>query len=214
MKPILALLTTALLAVGATACGAGTVKAPASPVSSEARPPGGTTTAPASIASSGGYLKNDGDKDFDDPEHGRGRGDPEYDASILFAPFGPRADPADARAVTTLVKSYYAASAAENGAKACSLLSAGLTIGVGGDPGGSAGSVGNGCASSMSSLLKQQHQLLLQEEVATMVVTSVHVKHNLGVAALGFRRMPESEILVEREGRTWKIDALFGGDMP
>src|ERR1700691_3205941 len=87
IKPILALLTTTLLAVGATACGAGTVKAPASPVSSEAQPPGGTTTAPASIASSGGYLKNDGDKDFDDPENGHGGGDPEYDESMPVAPF-------------------------------------------------------------------------------------------------------------------------------
>jgi len=46
-----------------------------------------------------------------------------------------------------------------------------------------------------------------------MVVISVHAKGNLGLAVLGFRRVPESEILVEREGSSWKIDALFDSEM-
>jgi hypothetical protein len=213
VKPPLALLATALLGLGMTACGGAAATTPPSPLS----PTAGTTdeaTAgpPTHVGSSSGYLKNDGDKDSDDAE--RDRASPEGDASIIFAPFGHRASTADARAVTNVVKSYYAASAAQDGAKACSLLTASLALGVGADHAGSVGIARERCAASMSLLLKQQHRQLVADDVATMVVTSVHVKGNLGVAALGFRAMPESELLVEREGHAWKIDALFAGLMP
>jgi hypothetical protein len=212
MKLPLAPLAAALLGVSVSACGANRGTHPIYPVSPRTGPTHYATTSPANATSVDDYLKNDGDKDFDDVQHDRGN--PENDASILFEPFDGRANPTDTRAVRTLVKSYYAASAAVNGAKACSLLDANLAIGVGADQARSGGSAGNRCAVSMSLLLEQQHKQLIAENVATMTVTSVHVKGNLGVAALGFRRMPESEILVEREGHTWKIDALFGGDMP
>ncbi len=211
--PPLAVLATALLGLGATACGGATATTPTSPPSHTT----GTTSnaragPPAHADSSTGYLKNDGDKDSDDAE--RDRASPEGDASILFAPFGHRASAADARAVTNLVKSYYAASAAEDGAKACSLLTAGLALGVGADQRPSGLNAPERCAASMAALLAQQHRQLIADDVATMVVTSVHAKGNLGVAALGFRTMPESELLVEREDHAWKIDALFAGLMP
>jgi hypothetical protein len=213
MKSLFPMLASTLLGLGATGCAAGTATTPTSPPSHTTGPTDDATAGPPTHGGSAtGYLKNDGDKDFDDAEHDRGN--PEGDASALFAPFGHRASPADAQAVTRLVRSYFAASAADDGAKACSLLAASLARGVGPDPGRSTGGVRSGCAASMSLLLEQQHRQLIAEDVATMVVTRVHVKGNLGVAALGFRRVPESEILVEREAHTWKIDALFAGDMP
>jgi hypothetical protein len=42
----------------------------------------------------------------------------------------------------------------------------------------------------------------------------VRVKADLGLAVIAFKTTPESEIVLEREGHTWKIDALFGGYMP
>jgi hypothetical protein len=215
MKPTLALLASVLLGVGMSACGTGARTDGTSRVTPDAASAhkGSAATSSTAIASSpDGYLKYDGDKDFDDTQGGRN--DPEYDSSILFSSLGGRASAADTQAVTTLVKSYFAASAAEDGARACSLLAAGLADGLQANQSQSAGSPHDRCANSLSSLLAQQHSQLVADDVATMVVTSVHVKGNLGVAALGFRAAPESEILVEREGHTWKIDALFAGLMP
>jgi hypothetical protein len=47
-----------------------------------------------------------------------------------------------------------------------------------------------------------------------MKVVEERVKGALGLAVLGFRTTPESEIIVERERRAWKIAALFGTYMP
>ncbi len=207
IKPALALALSVLLSAGILACGdsAGTNRAlGVSPHTQQE-----TTT---TVATPGGYLKNDGDKDPDDLTHNALS--PEYDSPILFAHFPRKADPADTRAVAAIVKSYYAASAADEGAKACSLLTAGLADALGTGRGRSTGSASGGCAESMTRLLRQQHQGPTPAEVSTMVVTSVHVKGNLGVAALGFKGTSESEILVEREGHAWKVDALFGGLMP
>ncbi len=46
-----------------------------------------------------------------------------------------------------------------------------------------------------------------------MTVIKVYVKGTLGVAELGFRKTPEQELIVEREGGTWKVDAPLSVDL-
>jgi hypothetical protein len=203
MKRSLALLVTAALGLTGIACGANSATHSNSPPHTTAAAATGArpSTAP------GGYSKDDGDNDFDDEASYHGT--PANDDRGLLASYGPKASPAVARAVAGVVKRYYAASAAGDAATACSLLAASVAGGLAAQSQPSPDG-GHTCAAAMSSLLAQQHKQLLGEDVSTMAVTAVHAKGTLGLAVLRFRTAPESEILVEREGHTWKIDALFG----
>jgi hypothetical protein len=152
------------------------------------------------------YDKLDGDSDTDD-EHPRARGD---DEQPLLRSYGPRASAQDARAVAALVTGYYAVSAAGQAVRACSLLDAAVLAGLlATRPQGT-----GGCAAALAPLLREQHPRLLEEEVSTMRVLAVHVRDDVGLAVLGFRHTPESQIVLKRERGAWKLDALFGAYMP
>jgi hypothetical protein len=170
----------------------------------------GRATMPAAspAARTTGYSKRDGDSDSDDEHPPLHFGN---DDGPLFASYGGRAGPADTRAITALVKRYYAASAGGDGARACSLLSSSLAAGVASEYGHSAH---EGCAASVSALLAEQRRRFIAEDIPTMLITAVHVKGNLGLAVLSFKTTPESQIVLAREGRVWKIDALFDTYMP
>jgi hypothetical protein len=209
MKRLPVLLVAVLLTVGAAACG-GAGKAPRSRNTGRA---GGEVGAAASprAARPGGYLEEDGDGDRDDEPH---PANAENGDRILLSNYGSRAGPRDVDAVTALIKRYYAAAAAGDGTTACSLLSRSIAATVASDQGQSSQGRREGCAGYMSTLFKQQHQQLVADDVATMVVVSVHVKGDLGEALLGFRTVPEASMLVEREGRLWKIGSLLDGGTP
>lgn len=200
----LVLLAAALLGTTMAACG-GTAKVASSGSSPSTGLATSGATATSSAVPSGGYLKEDGDKDGDDgayPAH------PGQDDRGFLASYGHRAPPVEARTIAALVKRYYAASLAGDGTSACELLDAGLATALAAQQGTTAHDTA-ACAASLSPLLAQQHQHLLTEEPATMLVTSVYAKDNTGVAVLGFRKESESIIPLAREGQVWKIDALF-----
>jgi hypothetical protein len=204
MRSPLALLAGVLLALATSACGSATkVTDSAGPSSSSVATRATPTIPPSRSAPPGSYLKWDGDKP-DDSGGKRGNDDPPF-----LKTYGPPARATDRRAVSALVKRYYTAAVAEKGARACGLLTSALANSVATGVGRSAPNVDGGCAPSMSLLLEQQHQQLAAREPATMVVIGVYVKGDLGLALLGFRRMPESTLIVEREAHVWKIDALF-----
>ncbi|MGC2374844.1 MAG: hypothetical protein WA484_13305 [Solirubrobacteraceae bacterium] len=163
-------------------------------------------TAASSTATSGAYRKDDGDQDTDD--HGNST---ITDNQSFLATYGKQAGPADTRTIAALVKSYYAAAAAGDSAKACTLLDASLYASVAEGQSPSAGA--GGCAATLAPILAREHAQLTADDVSTMVVTSVHVSGNVGVAAVGFRKTPENAMLVKREGNVWKVDVLIGGDM-
>jgi hypothetical protein len=215
MRSLLALSMTVLGAVGLASCGgagtgsSSTTQTPASVV---------TTTGSAATTTGvppGSYLHLDGDTDNDDTSHPSSHLD---DDKPLLDQYGHHATDADKQAVTAVVKSYYAAAAAEEAAKACSLLYSSLASGLAPTPGQGAGPAAQGtgktCADGVPVLYKHQHDQLVADDVATMVVTDVRLKGNLGLAVLGFRTKPEGEILVERERGTWKVDALFDSQIP
>jgi len=199
------LLLSALLLSGASGCGsASTPPVPKRDASLAARSPGAQT------GSGGGYSLRDGDEDSDDehPPLRFGNDDPP-----LIGKFGGRAGPALSRRIAALVRRYYAVSLAGDGASACALLAPGLRPGVETEYGtGQAGQ--EGCAAPMARLLAEQHSQLQADEIQSMLVTAVHVNGDLGLAVLEFKRTPESEIAVQREGSAWKVDAPAGTYMP
>lgn len=203
VRPLLALFA-ALLGATAVGCGGGGKGASSTSLAAH------NATVSSRTVPSGGYLKNDGDADEDD-KHPSDRA--LQDDQSLFLTYGGKASPTDTRTITALVKSYLSASAAGDGAKACSLLAANLAIGLGASQGQSAQGARGTCAAAMSRLLEQQREQLAAEDVPTMVVTGVHVKGDAGLAIIGFRTMPESEIVLQREGSTWKVSALFATDV-
>ena len=206
MKQSLALLIVVLLGLATIACGSSAVT---NTTSSSDRT---TDHAGSTNAARGGYSKKDGDNDFDDvPGY---HGSPENDDRELLATYGHRATPADTHAVTTLIKRYYTASAAGEGAAACSMLYSSLAAGLASGSSQPVQGAGKTCAGAMSLLLKHQHEQLAAEHVATMRVSAVYLKGDTGLAVLSFKTAPESEIILAREGKEWKIDALFDGIMP
>jgi hypothetical protein len=202
------LLVTALLSASLSACGAGT-GAGSSPASHDSSAAATISTA-AHATEPGGYLKEDADKDGDDGYYPNG---PKQDDEQILALYGGKAPAAEARAIAALVKRYYAASVAGNGAGACALLSPGVVAGVVALQQSQTARGSSACATAIAPLLAHQHQRLLAEEPATMVVTGVYAKGELGLALLGFRSAPESDIVVAREGHVWKIDSVFDNQL-
>ncbi len=188
----------ALAALTVAACGT------ANTANSSSSPSASRTGARAPVPP-GGYVKDDGDNDGDDP-HIRPRG--QDDQSLIAAYGGPAlARAATAKTVAALVKGYLTLSLAGNATGACALLSAktrgGLADTLGATPHGAAS-----CAATVAPVLAQQHQHLLEEEPATMVVLDVYAKGEFGLALLGFRHSLEANILLQREAGSWKIDGL------
>jgi hypothetical protein len=130
--------------------------------------------------------------------------------------YGQEASSADRHAITALVKRYYAAAAADDGATACALIYSPLSESVAEDYGqapGPASLQGRTCQVVMSKFFRQvpgQPAAVL----ATTEVTGVRVKGRRGFALLRSKAVPEGDIPVERELGTWKIGTLIGDPLP
>lgn len=135
--------------------------------------------------------------------------------------YGRAADAADRRAVTALVKRYYAAGAAGDGASACALTSRAFAQTIPEDYGqelGQAASSGvlallrgaRTCAAILSLLFEHYHDRLS----AAVAVTGVRVDGEYGYALVGSATMPASVVEVGREGGVWRIDELLGRAVP
>jgi hypothetical protein len=191
MRSLLALLTIAFLSLGATACGRGSRGVGSTP----------STTAPRTTQSP---FRGDTDRLSD-------RGYDKDDDPIHY--YGHAANAADERAVTALVKRYYAAGAAGDGARACLLLYseiAGSVVEQYGRPLGPPALRGKTCAAVMSKLFKQRRRQLAADR-ATLEVTGVRVEGDRGYALLSSTKMPVGYIVLRREHDDWKVGALLGG---
>jgi hypothetical protein len=192
MKPSLALLAIMLLSISATACGGASKATGSAPqASSNAATTGSSSTKPTGTSAA-------------NPE-GEGAG-----TVKLKAP--TEASAPDRRAITALVKRYYAVAAADDGARACSLMYSTFAEGVPedyGQPPGPPNLRGKTCAVIMSKLFKQ----LPREPSAVLAkteVTDVRVRGRWGFVQLHSSAMPTGEISAERERGTWKIQGLIG----
>ena len=206
MRSWLTALVVTLFATGATGCG-GTSRSSA-PSARGAR----SATARATAATRG-YVRGDGDVGGDDGPNGDDHGVREY---------GREGTAAERRAVTAVVKRYYAAAAARDAVEVCALIyskiadSSNFNAVVPEEYRAAPGSSifrGKRCAQVEALLLEPDHQQLVAES-ATVQVTSVRVAGAHGLALLGFRSIAERMIPMQREGSTWKIDALLDSEVP
>lgn len=116
-----------------------------------------------------------------------------------------------------MVKRYYIAAVANNGAKACSLVywlfAEAIPEDYGQSPGPPALS-GKTCPVVLSKLFRLHHEQLVAD-AAGLEVTGARVERRRGVVLLRFRGSREPRyIQMHRERHAWKIDALLDEALP
>jgi hypothetical protein len=227
VRPLLALVTVALLSIEFAACG-GTAK------NTHRTAPAVSNSAAFGEASSSQDYLNDSDdepstdEDLDDRNGNKTDEDNDYredhmhpennryhdsdDASVLD--YGSEANAAELKAVTAVVERYYKLAAADNGAKACSMIDSSLAKSLPEDYGQSPGPAylrgAKTCQAIMSLVFKYRHALV----DAPIHVTGLLVKGDLAIALLGSKTLPAADITVKREHGRWQIDALLGTPLP
>jgi hypothetical protein len=139
----------------------------------------------------------------------------ENDDSRLLADYPTHIHGAQLQAITRLLERYYRAAAVGDGVTACSSMASNLV-----DAFAEAGAhtpiqdaVG-ACATTVSSLLRAQHAELTVRDATSLRVIEARAKDSAAIAVLGFRHVPESEIIVVNEHGPWKVDALRESRMP
>ena len=154
-------------------------------------------SAVTSAALSESYWRNDGDSDDQYPPSAQA----ELDNKSVLDVYKHTADASETTSIAETVKRYFAAASAQRSELVCSLLYRSFAVQLGGkqrQPGRSALQV---CATAVTTQLANQNKQLVRQEVSTMTVIGARLNGEIGLALLGFRRMPENVILVEREGR-------------
>jgi hypothetical protein len=216
MKTLLALLAIALLSVGVDACG-GAAKGTGSTSTSSSS---ATTASPAKTAASTAparaLTKADVDKDND-------IGAPFDDNNHEALTYGHAANATDTRAVSEMVKRYYAAALRGDGATACAMIVSSLAKAVvedygPGSPGPEYLRSGKTCPAIMALLFKYLHAQF-SAEVPKLKVARVRLRvtpgfGTHGFAIMSFGTLPERELAVDREGNTWKAQALIDIELP
>jgi hypothetical protein len=191
-RRLLALGAVGSLAIGLLACGGSASQVGAS--------------APRSTVTSTGL---DHDEDSDNLTGGYYDSDDE-----AIRGFGAVADHADRAAIAGLVRRYYAASLAADGAAACGLMNPVLAETVPESDGQDPEAHGVTCAAVMSKLLARAHAQLLAE-TRHLTVDSVRVEDEHGFALLSQRgEMANRFIPVRAVHGAWKINSQFGAKLP
>lgn len=183
MRP-LALLTIALLSLSIAACGGA-----------------GNSASHGSSSVKSGAVKRDRDDDGDNNDD---------DAGVLD--YGHAAGPADRQALMALIRSYYAAAAAADGAKACALLMPFIAEAVAENYGFQPGLHGKTCATVLSKLFKRQHALLAGK-YETLKFYALRVDEDKALTVLSFATLPEVREIAERRDSSgaWRVLELRDG---
>lgn len=211
MRLLFMLFTAALLGVIITACGSDRGTNSASSPSNTAAAVSVASTTTSSTAAKDNEAVADRDKDND--------GNPYDDTNNnSVVEYGRPAGPSDMRAITALIKRYYATAAGNNGVRACTMLYITLAESVAEDQGkGSAGapylSQGTTCPTVLNLLFKHYHSLLALE-LPLLKVKHVGLIQHHGLALLSFGKLPERQISIRRERHTWKIETILDSSLP
>jgi hypothetical protein len=152
----------------------------------------------------------DADRDNDVEAVGEDSSNPET--------FGHTANPSERWTIAALVKRYYSAALAENGARGCALLYSTLAEAVPVDYAREPGAPAylreqTTCAGVLTALFTHYHAQLAAE-LPRLQVASVHVREHEGFARLRFGNLPERRIGVKREQGTWKMTQLYDQELP
>jgi len=148
------------------------------------------------VPAHGNDRDNDGDNNDDDEK-------------VLY--YGHTANAADRRISIGLIKRYFAAAVAEDGAKGCSMLVPSIAESVAENSGHSPALRGKTCATVLSKIFKLEHRLLLQKN-AMLRIIDVRVEGTRALAVIAFPRIPEVRQITERRvGHTWRLVDLTDG---
>lgn len=182
MRTLLALLATMLLSLCLAACG-------------------GSGSSASTHAAASTTAKKDRDNDSDGGDD---------DNPVLY--YAQATSGANRRAIESLIVDYYAASATENGAKACTLLMPFVAESVVENIGHSPGIEGKSCASVMSKLFKLHHSELATK-VAELKFYSVRANSRKALILVSFSYLPEvRQVILRRDSSgTWKVMSLLDG---
>lgn len=127
--------------------------------------------------------------------------------------YGHPANPADRQAITTLVRRYYAAAVADDGAEACSMLTPTFVKAIPGDYGRPPGPPylrGKTCATVMSKMMRHSQAQLSND----FAVTAVRTHGNVAYALIGSTVLPASFLQLERMSGSWRVSSLLGSALP
>ncbi|MFZ2114909.1 MAG: hypothetical protein WAU77_14395 [Solirubrobacteraceae bacterium] len=213
MRQLLALPTAALLCLGLCACASTRTNSASQVFQNSVATASTAATSTSSSTPSSDYTKVDGDKDND-------VGAPSDDTNNnQVSDFGHAASEPYRRAITALVKRYYAAALADDGAKACSMIYSTLAESVPEDYGGASHQPlpapylrGETCAAVLTGLFKHLHAQLTVE-VPKLEVARVRVEEHHALVLLRFGKLPERQIPVAREGRIWRMEELLDSEL-
>jgi hypothetical protein len=202
VRSLLACAVLAGLSAACSACGSASVPGGSGT--------GGSGSTVASSISAGSPLPRV--KDSNDLD-----GDPGSNDDSVIVTYGHAAGASDAHAIAALIKRYYKAAAAEDGARACSMLLAPLAEAVPEEYGSRSDPTdlrGKTCAVVMSKLLKLRHRQIVTQ-LPSLKVTLVRVGAETALVLLSFATTPEPhKISVGREAGAWKMKELLDSGMP
>ncbi|HEX4115898.1 MAG TPA: hypothetical protein VHY18_08495 [Solirubrobacteraceae bacterium] len=190
-SPLAALVAVSLV-LGAGACGSASKRSPRDPT----------------VLSGAGHLLGD--------EDGDSQGDSgSFDADDgPVRSFGHAAGAREAQAITTLVRSYYAAAATGSGAKACALLyylvAESLPEDYGRPPGPLYLKGADSCPVLMSRVFAHFHTQL----ASPPTIVAVRVNGDRAYALLGWTDLPAGFIEARREGGSWRINVPLATPLP
>jgi len=155
---------------------------------------GGASAVSRPASSHAGKIDRDNDGDNNDD-----------DAHILA--YGSVPNATEARQLKALVTGFYAAQAAANGTKACSMLDPLTAETVAEYYGRNPDLEGSTCAKVLTKLYKREHRTLTHKS-ATLKIYTLRVKGNKGLALISFDAPEVRQILERRIGGVWKMAAL------
>jgi hypothetical protein len=156
------------------------------------------------------------DDTYDEDDAASYRVENHDDAEIEI--YGKPATPGEWRATEAFARGYFAAAAAEDGARACPMLTSWLGPTLGGSYEGTLDPVylhGKTCAEVMTKLFEHRHRLMAKEAKG-LEVTDVRVTPHTAFILLAFRGVRERRFMgLERQGaNNWKLEALTDSQYP
>jgi hypothetical protein len=233
MKLLPALLVVAPVCLWATACSAGTnsTSATVGTSPSAALTSASRTTARARNSVYGDYDNDDlvggrfGDADNDDSTGPRDRDNDSDNGSKSYydqdddsvRAFGQAANGEERRAISSLVRRYFAVAAAGDGAGACAMIVPSLRVAIPEDlgrPPGPSYARGDTCRTVVSRVFSVFH-VQLAAYASRLAITAVRVEGDRGLVVLGFASLPGRQIGVIRvSGVGWKVETLLDRELP
>jgi hypothetical protein len=145
------------------------------------------------------------------PASARTSGGPADESVQAYRRTGYKTNPADAQSVRIMVKRYYAAAAANDGARACSLFQKTFATSIPedyGQPPGPAYLRGRTCAVVMSKFFR--HLASVKRCLSGVRVMEVRMVGTEAAALLRIPTIGDSELLLRRDGDSWKVSKMFG----